>query len=425
MKLNPLTAIDFYKADHRRQYPPGTTMVYSNFTARSDKLKNIPSNLWTGNVTFFGLQFFIKDFLMETWEEGFFNQPKERVVAAYKRRMDNALGKDSIPVEHIAALHDLAYLPLRIDALPEGTQVPIKIPLLTIHNTHPDFFWLTNYLESVMSAYLWKPTTNATVARHYRLLLNKYAKETGGDMDFVKFQGHDFSFRGMSGPYDAALSGAAHLLSFVGTDSVPSIDLLESYYGANSDISLVGCSVPATEHRVMCMGGKDDEIKTFSRIINELYPNGIVSIVSDTWNFWQVICSYARALKEDIMKRNGKVVFRPDSGDPVKIICGDPSSGNPNAQKGAMECLWDIFGGTVNEKGFKVLDPHVGLIYTSGLSMATVLPSKGQMLSCTDSRKRGSLPQILCSVSVLTHINTAHAIPLALPSNRPTEKLLE
>lgn len=258
MKINPLTACDFYKTGHIFQYPKGTELVYSNLTARSDKLKNIPDDIWTGKLVFFGLQFFIRDFLIDTWNEGFFKQPKGSVMMAYKRRLDNALGKGAVALEHIGALHDLGYLPICIRALPEGALFPIKVPCVVIYNTKPEFFWLTNYLETVMSAALWKPITNATVAYHYRALLEHYAQLTGSDPDFVQFQGHDFSFRGMSGTQDATLSGAAHLTSFVGTDTIPAIDLLERYYNADSDKELIGCSVPATEHSVMCMGIEDE-----------------------------------------------------------------------------------------------------------------------------------------------------------------------
>lgn len=378
MNLNPLTCIDFYKTDHRRQYQAGTTMVYSNFTARSAKHCGIPEPLFNGHITFFGLQYFIKDFLLETWNQGFFSLPKSYVIDEYRRRVDNALGKGAVPVDHLEALYDLGYLPICIKALPEGTQVPVKVPCLVLYNTLPEFFWLTNYLETILSAYLWKPTTSATIARHYRILLETHAAQTGADHDFIQFQAHDFSFRGMSGPQDAALSGAGHLTSFVGTDVVPAIDLLEDYYHADSDKELVGCSVPATEHSVMCMGTCEDELGTFKRLITELYPKGIVSIVSDTWDFWAVITIYAETLKSIILARDGKVVFRPDSGDPVKIICGDPEYMdvpkflNPDSlpqRKGAVECLWDIFGGTVNEAGFKVLDPHVGLIYGDSITL--------------------------------------------------------
>lgn len=369
MIINPLTCIDFYKADHRRQYPEGTTMVYSNFTARSDGLAR-KSSVYDQKVVFFGLQYFIKSFLIDLWNKEFFEKDKDEVIKKYKRRMDNSLGPDAVPMDHIGELHELGYLPLEIRAIPEGEAVNIKVPLLTIHNTHPEFFWLTNYMESVMSCNLWKPITSATTARQYRRILDKYADSTGGDKSFVDFQAHDFSFRGMSGVIDASLSGAAHLLFFKGTDTIPAIDLLEDYYYADSDEELVGCSVPATEHSVMCMGTKDNEIDTFKRLITELYPKGIVSIVSDTWDLWKVLDEYAPALKKEIEARDGKVVFRPDSGNPVDIICGDMDApGRTNASEGCLNLLWEHFGGTINNKGYKELNPKVGLIYGDSITL--------------------------------------------------------
>lgn len=368
--INPLTAIDFYKADHRSQYPLGTTEVYSNFTPRSLHLAKVIKETFDNKVVFFGLQYFLKHFLLESWDQGFFKKPREVVVAQYKRRMDNSLGKDSVDVQHIGALHDLGYLPIRVKALMEGVKVPIGVPVITIVNTHPDFFWLTNYIESAISCYLWKPMTTATTAFEFNRLLSSYAKKTGTAPEFIKFQAHDFSLRGMSGLEDAALSGAGHLTSFWGTDTVPAIDLVEEYYHANSDLAPVGFSVPATEHSVMSMGTMENELQTFRRLISEIYPNGIVSIVSDTWDFWKVVTNYTATLKAEILARDGKVVIRPDSGDPVKIVCGDPTApeGSPE-RRGAIECLWDVFGGTVTTEGYKQLDPHIGLIYGDSITL--------------------------------------------------------
>jgi len=366
-KSNPLTAIDFYKADHRRQYPEGTEYVYSNFTPRSDVRFSWKNK--SGKVVFFGLQGFIKAFLIDLWNNEFFNKPKDEVVASYKRRMDTSLGPDSINTKHIEDLHDLGYLPIVIKAVPEGSKVPIGIPVLTIINTKPDFFWLVNYLESVLSTCLWKPCTSATIAYEYKRLVSDYADKTCTNKDHLPFQCHDFSFRGLSGFEDVMSSGSGHLLSFAGTDSIPAIDYLEEYYDANAENELIGASVPATEHSVMCAGGKIDELSTFKRLITEIYPKGIVSIVSDTWDFWKVLDEYLPTLKEDIMKRDGTVVIRPDSGDPVNIICGDIESESKTEFKGLIESLWDIFGGTINDKGYKVLDTHIGAIYGDSITL--------------------------------------------------------
>lgn len=369
MKINPLLAIDFYKTGHRRQYPEGTTEVYSNLTPRSAKLANLTGENYDA-VVFFGLQFFMQDFLIDTWNEGFFKKNKYVVLCEYEDVMSKALGKGAISVSHIAALHNLGYLPIKIKALEEGTRVPIGVPVLTIVNTHPDFFWLTNYLETIMSCYLWKPITSATIAYQFKKLLTQYAVKTGIDLEFVKFQAHDFSFRGMSSPQDAALSGAAHLTSFVGTDTVLAIDLLNQYYLGNCCSGIVGCSVPATEHSVMCMGTQENEILTFTRLITEIYPKGVISIVSDTWDFWEVVSLFMVLLKDTILARDGKVVLRPDSGDPVKIICGDPDAPKDSPQfKGAVICLWEIFGGTLTSTGHKLLDSHIGLIYGDSITL--------------------------------------------------------
>lgn len=368
MFINPMHCCDFYKTSHRVQYPKNTTLVYSNFTPRSSRLANLPDD-WDGGVVFFGLQYFCRWFLQECFNDFFFGQNKEDVVHQYKRRMDTALGKDAVAVEHIEALHDLGYLPIEIRALPEGTVVPSRTPVLTIHNTLPEFFWLTNYLETMLSCYLWKACTSATTARYYRGLLEKYAELTGSPVEFVDWQAHDFSFRGMSGLQDAALSGAGHLLYFTGTDTVPAIDLLEDYYHADAKQEMIGGSVPATEHSVMCMGSQEGELDTFRRLLTEIHPTGIVSIVSDSWDFWKVVTDFMWGLKQVIMNREGKLVIRPDSGDPVKILVGDPArtEGTP-AHKGAVECLWDVFGGTITETGHRLLDSHIGLIYGDSIT---------------------------------------------------------
>lgn len=402
--LNPLTQIDFYKSGHIFQYPEGTESVYSNFTARSDRLAPVLRSglaAFEGKVVFVGLQGFCKEFLIQAFDVGFFKVAKERAVRQYQRRMDNALGPGAVPADHIAALHDLGYLPIRIKALPEGSRVDMKVPLFTVRETKKEFAWLTNYLETVLSSFNWKPITVATIAYEYRRLLEAYADLTGADPTFVDWQAHDFSARGMSGPEDSMRASFAHLCSFAGTDTVAAIDYAETFYGADSDKELIGGSVPATEHSVMSMGGQLDELGTFRRLITEVYPSGIVSIVSDTWDFWQVITEYAGKLMPEILARQpnalgqAKVVFRPDSGDPVKILTGytweelvrgpyGPDQDENGMftvkatgqkitaaeQLGAVECLWNIFGGTYTNKGYRVLNERVGLIYGDSITLS-------------------------------------------------------
>lgn len=371
---------DGYKLDHRRQYPKGTEYVYSNWTARGSRIDGIDE------VIFVGLQYAIKKRLMEDFE-AFFAADVEEVCNDYQNMLDTYLGPTDIGTDHIRALHALGYIPLEFKALPEGSAVPLRVPMFTVENTHPDFFWVTNYFETILSAELWMPMTSATNAARVRRLLNDFATKTGESLEGVGFQGHDFSMRGMAGLEAAQISGLGHLVAFTGTETVPVLQFIEQYYP--TETFLAG-TVPATEHSVMCAGGKEDEAETFQRLL-DLYPAGILSVVSDTWDFWNVLTNILPSLKAQIMARNGKLVVRPDSGDPADIICGVNSRLDDDKlgaftieqQKGAIELLWDIFGGTVNEAGFKVLDEHVGLIYGDAMNYDRVknicerLASKG------------------------------------------------
>lgn len=418
--MNPLLLVDFYKPSHYFMYPKGMTKLYSNFTPRKSRLEGIDK------VVVFSIQHFCLEYLIKQFNDNFFKKNKKEVIEEYSRHVKQST------YAHIEALHDLGYLPIEIKSLDEGTLCPIGVPMLTITNTHPDFGWLVNYLETLISCMLWQPITSATIAYEYKKILNKYALETTGHTQDVQWQGHDFSMRGMSSVESAILSGMGHLTSFTGTDTIPAIYQLESSYKATG---LIGASVPATEHSVMCMGTKEDEIATFKRLL-DLYPTGILSVVSDTWDLWKVLTEYLPELKEEIFSRDGKLVIRPDSGDPVDIICGtlkgveditdkwnewqndfpdwdftdfisdyinedefhykfegkyyrawryglgtyveygieeqgtDFEEVIVNSEtKGVIELLWDVFGGTVNEQGYKVLDSHIGAIYGDSITL--------------------------------------------------------
>lgn len=249
--VQPTVLADFYKTGHIFQYPKSTEYVYSNFTPRSSRLAKFGSG-YDNKVVVYGYQGFIQEFLVDMFNRNFFDLPKDAAVKKYKRRMDTALG--GLDVKHIEDLHDLGYLPLCIKAIAEGSRVNIGVPQVTIMNTLPQFYWLTNYIETLFSAECWKAPTTATISDQYKRLLTRYAVKTGSPVDFVMWQGHDFSMRGMSGVHDAAKSGSGHLLSFFGTDTIPAIDYLESYYMADAEKELVGGSVPATEHATMTAG---------------------------------------------------------------------------------------------------------------------------------------------------------------------------
>lgn len=440
--LPPTVLCDFYKTSHRPQYPKGTEVIYSTLTPRSNKF--MPT---IDKVVTFEIQSFVKEYLIGYFNKYFFARKKEDVVAEYARVIKFCLGEENPDTTHIAELHDLGYLPVRIKALKEGTLVPMRVPMMTIENTMPKFFWITNYLETLISAELWQGITSASIALQYRKILNKYAMRTVGNTNGVEFQGHDFSMRGMSSLQSAQKSGAGHLLSFVGTDTIPAILYLEKHYNANIEKELVGTSIPATEHSVMCANGQD-EYEVFKRMITEVYPNGLVSIVSDTWDFWNIVGTVIPRLKDVIEKRDGKVVIRPDSGVPEDILCGkyiedltDPNYPDTKPEHmidhfsekiqymdlcgdgyhgdeeyeftfkldgkyyrmtvgvdynrhdkryyyiestkmrkveeftpsiedlGLIEALWNVFGGTITEKGYKVLAPCIGAIYGDAITL--------------------------------------------------------
>ena len=372
--MNPLFLTDGYKTGHHQQYPKGTTLVYSNFTPRSNKYA--PKGC--DHVVSFGQQMVMQQ-IHEAFQKDFFSQPKDMVCGQMRDELSMYLGTE-YDVTHFEKLHDLGYLPVAVKALPEGTMVPIKVPVLTIYNTHPDFYWLTNYLETILSNLLWKPMTSATIAQQYRKVLTGWMRKTDPtNAWFIDWQGHDFSMRGMDSAEAVISSGLGHLTSFSGTDSLPAIYGARKYYGAEG---FIAGSVPATEHSVMCAGGKEDEVDTFRRLLNT-YPKGILSVVSDTWDLWKVCTEHVVTLREEIMARDGKLVIRPDSGDPVDILCGqlnisrdlrdvienrDLDTSHPK-YKGVIELLWDVFGGTINEQGYKVLDPHIGAIYGDSITI--------------------------------------------------------
>lgn len=366
MRLNPVTLIDGYKLDHRRQYPLGTQRVQANWTARGSRIPGV-----TKVVNYQARQYFFKEYLAEQMGR-FFNDPKDKAINRFARRVSGYVGPDAaaqIGTDHIANLWSLGHLPLEFRGMPEGSLIPLRLPLTIIENTHDDFFWLTNYMETLMSTVMWMPLTSATLAARFRVMLGRWAGRTGTAGAFVPWQGHDFSMRGMGGVEAAVLSGSGHLTSFTGTDTIPAIDFIEDYYGMGlPEDYVIGGSVAATEHSVMSAGGMEHEQDTLDRLL-DLYPSGILSVVSDTWDLWRLITEYLPALKSKVMERNGKLVIRPDSGDPVKIVCGDPDAlpGTPE-HAGVIRLLWEVFGGTVNAQGYKELDPHIGSIYGDAIT---------------------------------------------------------
>lgn len=387
---NPLLKKDAYKIGHIWQYPDGITNVYSNGTSRKSRMKGITHVLQVG-FQMMMLRFIVKDF-----NENFFAKNVDYVVKRYKRIVDHVTG-GNVNCDHLRALHKLGYLPLRIKAVPEGTLLPIGIPGFTITNTHDDFFWLPNMLEVAISNKTWKTATVATIAREFRKMFQEGYIATVGDLPpdggDVMYQGHDFSMRGLSGDEDCQMVGIGHLSVFYGSDNLMAIEAAEDYYEADLDNEIVMKSIPATEHSVMCAGGKDTEKETIRRLIQKIYPNGPISIVSDTWDYFRTLSVIAMELKAEIMIRDGKVVFRGDSGYPQYILAGWPDSmlvidpatetfhmkddlfltkkGNwisDLERMGTVEILANIFGYTMTARSYKLMSAKVGTIYGDGIS---------------------------------------------------------
>lgn len=374
--INAMLLTDGYKLGHKNMYPEGMTKLYSNFTPRSNK--HFPQA--THGAVVFGIQYFIKKYLIDEFNNNFFSRYKKDVVAEYRNLLEGFLGKevaDSIGTSHIEELHDLGYLPIKIKALPEGTYCPIGVPMLTITNTHPHFAWLTNYLETLISNSLWKLVNSATTADVFKRELIRHAMKTGfynaDDTSNIDFLCHDFSMRGLSGIDDAVCVGMSHFTSFSGGETLPGIVGAEYYYGADNKSRQFAGTIPATEHSVECsnatdFNGNPDDEKYFVEMLSK-FPNGFISIVADGYDYWNFVSKIVPKYKEQIMARNGRVVIRPDSGDPVKIICGDPESDNPIVRMGSYEFLCKTFGGKFNDKGYFELDSHIGLIYGDAINM--------------------------------------------------------
>lgn len=482
---------DYYKQAHAEQYPEGITKLISYATARMTRM---PKEMLGDKLTVFGIQAYVKDFLIERFNETFFNVPLEEAMAEYEMIIG-----DTFPIQYVntgkfEALHKLGYLPVEVGCLPEGTRVPIRsafelpegqcqIPFMYIVNTHPDFPWVTEFLESVTSSEVWYPMAIANQAYYYRQIVNKWYGVTGVADEARKSAISEFGFRGGKSSDAAIKASSAFLTSFNKTATIPAIKYMHDYYG--DPVKEIGGGMISTEHSVMCSNFAVDmqELKEKAimvkpcdrawdlkvgdiyyiqgdnkykvvvpfnckedydcgyvvteaigvvdtthngtlgvRVINpegtflkklsgQLYPTGAVSVVMDTYDYWENLknCGHGQ-LKEIIMNRPGTVFFRGDSGDPVDIICGervphyknleqrklsrscdtllysdeeqcwykfrkedgkdvwDKYSEEPVESLGTVGLLWKMFGGTVNEAGYKVLDSHVRAIYGDSIT---------------------------------------------------------
>ena len=315
---NPLLLIDFYKATHHEQYPVGLTKMVSYYTPRMSRLKD------TDKVTFFGLQAFIQEYLIDGFNKGFFSRPEEEVVAEYERILDYTLGKGAYESQKIRDLHRLGYLPLEISAVPEGMRTKVGVPQIEITNTHPDFVWLVNTIETMLSCSMWHTQTSAEVGYRYRQIVDKYAKLTCEDLINPRKLLGDFSMRGQQSVESAIKSSAAWTLSFDNTATVPAIMWLEDNYNCDVTQDNVAYGAISTEHSVMCsnFAVDGDEITHIKRLLTEIYPNHSFSMVSDSYDYWRLVTELLPQCKEEILAHNGTLSIRGDSGDPVEVIAG-------------------------------------------------------------------------------------------------------
>ena len=352
-RTNPMLLIDFYKAVHAEMLPKGITKSVSYFTPRMSRVER-----WD-KVIMFGLQGFIKTYLIDYFNNEFFNKPFDEVISEYKRIMDATLGEKAYKIGKIEKLHKLGYLPIEVVALPEGTKVPMHVPMFGITNTHPDFAWLPQSLESLISAEMWHPMLAATVGTTYRDIVNKYYRLTCDDnIPRAKALGA-FDFRGEECLESAVKAGAGWCLSFLNTATVPTIPYLEQNYNCDCTKEPVAFGSPSTEHSVMCSNYAvdGDEITLLKRLLTEIYPNTSFSAVLDSYNYWNIIENVLPQLREEIMNHNGCMLMRGDSGECVEVVTK------------TVFKLWDIFGGTINSKGYKVLDSHVKAIYGDSITV--------------------------------------------------------
>lgn len=363
-KINSLYLTDGYKVGHKRMLAPGVKRLYGTWIPRSTK--HAPKGCT--KIVSFGQQLTWR-WINDEFNDNFFNQPIE-IADKFIKDMSLYLGMQ-YDGEHFKELHKLGYLPIKVKALKEGIETVPNVPHMTFINTVDGFAWLTLYLETIISSLAWKPSTSATIALQYKRAATKWVMKTDPNSVFlIPWMCHDFSARGLS-PWDMISSGLGHATSFSGSDTLPVIPASRYFYNEPEDSVAIG-SVNASEHsvsttKIFTVG----EQQMLSDWMKE-FPDGILSVVSDTFDLWKLITEYLPALKDQIMSRNGKLVIRPDSGDPVDIICGTcnkMSEGKTPAEKGVIELLWDIFGGTVNEQGYKVLDGHIGAIYGDSITL--------------------------------------------------------
>lgn len=344
---NIIFKTDSYKVSHYKFLPLGMEELFLYLEARKDR-DNFGGNL------FFGLQYIIKRHLLgRVLSEGMIREAKELLGEHFSNNgIFNERSFNSLLKKYGGLM------PVRIKAVPEGLFVPPGNVLMTIEATDPEFHWLPGFLESLLLQ-VWKPSTVATYSRQCKKVIAKYWLKSSDkpleSMDF-KLRLHDFGFRGSDCWESSGIAGMSHLVNFKGTDTLSALVFSRNYYGEK----VAGYSVPAAEHSTIISWGKGNEEQAYENAMNA-YAKGIVSIVSDSYDIFNAVENfYCGSLKEKILKRDGKVVIRPDSGNPVDVI------------RRILKILWEKFGGSINQKGYRVLNPKIGLIQGDGIDLLMI-----------------------------------------------------
>jgi nicotinamide phosphoribosyltransferase len=344
-RQNLLLLADAYKYSHHKLYLPGTTKIYSYLESRGGAFPE---------TVFYGLQYFLKEYLEgQAFTAADIDEAEDLLQGVFGR---NGVFKPA-NFQYILDKYD-GKLPIRIKAVAEGTVVPVHNALMTIENTDPNCYWLTNFLETLLMQ-VWYPCTVATLSREVRKIVERYFEETAdaGAKTGIDFVLNDFGFRGVSSVESAGLGGSAHLLNFMGSDTVYASKFARQYYNAKK---VYGMSVPATEHSIMTLRGAVGEKEIMQHVLNA-YPEGILSCVSDSYNIFNAVGNYwGGEFREQILQRKGTLVIRPDSGDPVKTLLK------------VFDLLFEKFGFTVNSKGFKVLPSQVRVIQGDGIDLQSI-----------------------------------------------------
>lgn len=352
--MNPLLKCDTYKTCHENMMPKGLTRMDSYLTPRKSMIES------QDKVVVFGITAWLKD-LKEDFDTNFFSKALPELLDDYHRYMNLQLGQDVYDDSRIERLYELGYLPLAVEALPEGSLVNMGVPIAHIYNTHPDFAWLGQWAECWMLNSVWKTCNFATIGHMYYKLAKKYYDKTTDGQD-PRMAASDFGMRGMSCMEEAQKCSASWLLSFNKTSTVPALYWADKYYEADCSFNHLGIGAVSTEHSVMAsnFAVDGDERTFFKRMLTELYPDTSFSIVSDTYDYWNVVNNIMPSLKEEILAHNGKILLRPDSGDQYENVIK------------TIQILWETFGGTENKKGYKLLNPHVGIILGDGCTLKQV-----------------------------------------------------